>query len=462
MSNDNRIKGKILWRGQIECLSPLHVGSGRDERSDLDILLDTEGKPFIPATSFIGILRHAVQERFPEKFEKNFWGYTENDDGRQSALCCSDLTLANAPSTDDIVTRDGIRIDNTKGLVKKGGKFDFELLERGSRFGFKFELTFREQDEAVVKQTARAIYDLLAEGGVRLGAKTNSGFGYIRLVEAETRIYLFDFSRDENGSRKAKNSPQDDVCNWLKQNFSEQNSISVAELGEPVSAKEKRFSITATLRLKNSLIVRSYARDPKMSDTTQLKSRKDWVIPGNSLKGAIRARAERIVNTLELKNAEHIINELFGKVDDERRSKNAKKGRVRMWEITMAQNDFPAELQTRIRVDRFTGGVIEGGLFDSMPIFAPKQDKTMTLHLDVRNCKEYEAGLLLLVLKDLWSGDLAIGGEKNIGRGVFQGERAEIVWDDEQIILEKDMNNLSADAREKLQGLVKALVTEPV
>jgi len=450
MSNDNRIKGKILWRGQIECLSPLHVGSGRDERSDLDILLDTGGHPFIPATSFIGILRHAVQERFPEKFEKNFWGYTENDDGRQSALCCSDLILVDAPATDDIVTRDGIRIDNTKGLVKKGGKFDFELLERGSRFRFNLEFTVREEDETVVKKTARTLYDLLAKERIHLGAKTNSGFGQVCLVEEETELYVFDFSK------------KPDVFNWLTQNFTQQKAISVTELGEPVSAKEKRFSITATLRLKNSLLVRSYARDPKMPDASQLESREDWVIPGSSLKGAIRARAERIVNTLELKNAEYIINELFGKVDDERRSKNARKGRVRVQEITLSPNDFPTELQTRIRVDRFTGGVIEGGLFDSMPIFAPKQDKAMTLHFDVRNYKEYEAGLLLLVLKDLWSGDLAVGGEKSIGRGVFQGERAVIVWDDEQIILEKDINNLSADAREKLQGFVKALVTESV
>lgn len=469
MSNNNRIKGKIILRGQIECLSPVHIGSGKVERSDMDILLDSNDKPFIPATGFVGVLRHAIQKQTtaeteePERF-KNFWGYTENDDGRQSALCCSDLTLAEN-SSPEVIIRDGIRICHKTGIVEKGGKFDFELLERGSRFGLNMEFTFRENDEVFVKQTARTIYNLLANEQIRIGAKTNSGFGRIALVKDAITLYLFDFLPDGNGS------PKEDVCNWLLQNFSEQNAIAVADLGEPFGSSKRRFTITAQLRLKNSLLVRSYTGDPQLSDTTQLKSRQDWVIPGTSLKGAIRARAERIANTLELKNAESFIKKLFGHVDDKSRSQNVMKGRVRIQEITLTPADFPTELQTRIRVDRFTGGVIEGGLFDSMPIFAPTDDKLIELYIEIENHEieeqeeddeflEAGAGLLLLVLKDLWCGDLALGGEKNIGRGVLQGARAEIAWDDEKIVLENDLSTLKEDEKVKLQNFVDALFGE--
>ncbi len=463
MSSDNKIKGKIVLWGQIECLSPVHVGNGRDEHSDLDIIRDAEGKPIIPATSFVGILRHACEERFSEQFE-NFWGYAKNQEGQQSALCCSDLTLVEN-SSPDIVTRDGIRIDNATGLVEKGGKFDFELLEVGSRFGFKLEFTFREQDETFVKQTARTIYELLAEGGIRLGAKTNNGLGHVRLVEENTRVYKFDFTEKKH------------VFNWLMQKDWRENAIAVDALTKPFKIEKKRFSITATLRLKNALIVRGYSQKPEMPDTAQLMSREKWVIPGSSLKGAIRARAERIANTiLEEKKAQEIICELFGYVKGECRKNNkpqqerannttdepdlkdAKRGRVRVQEITLAPNDFPAELQTRIRVDRFTGGVIEGGLFDSMPIFAPKEGKTMTLRLEIDDYKDHEAGLLLLVLKDLWSGDLAIGGEKNIGRGMFEGVRAEIAWKNEKITIEKNIAALKESEKAALQHFVTALV----
>jgi CRISPR/Cas system CSM-associated protein Csm3 (group 7 of RAMP superfamily) len=445
MSNENRIKGKILLKGQIECVSPIHVGSGGESRSDSDILLDPDGNPFIPATSFVGILRHAFERDFPERFERYFWGYTEGQDGQQSALCCSDLTYV-SEETAEIVIRDGVRIDNATGLAKNQGKFDFELVERGSRFSFNLELTYREADEVLVKQTARTIYDLLAKQRIQIGAKTNSGFGQIHLCEADTKIYVFDFSR------------KSDVLRWLTKDFSPENVKSVEELGEPFDFREKRFRITATLRLKSSLIVRSYSHTPEMPDTTQLKSRDDWVIPGSSLKGAIRARAERILNTLELANGDEIITELFGNVEDEQRGKNAKKGRIRVREVNLTADDFSTELQTRIKVDRFTGGVIEGGLFDSMPVFAPAEGGLVKLHIDLFDYQPHEPGLLLLVFKDLWSGDLAIGGEKNIGRGVFEGVRAEIAWDDEQITLETDLSQLTADEREKLEAFVSALV----
>ncbi len=54
------IKGKIVLQGQIQNLSPLHIGCGSGDRSDLDILLDENDKPFIPATSFCGVLHHAM------------------------------------------------------------------------------------------------------------------------------------------------------------------------------------------------------------------------------------------------------------------------------------------------------------------------------------------------------------------------------------------------------------------
>lgn len=462
MSNNNKIKGKIALHGQIECRSPVHIGSGRADRSEMDILLDNDGKPFIPATGFIGVLRHAMQpptNAEPDELSrfKNFWGFTENDDGRQSALCCSDLTLVE-DSSPEVVIRDGIRICHNTGIVEKGGKFDFELLERDTRFHLSMEFTFRENDQAFVKQTVRTIYELLANGQIRIGAKTNSGFGRIALVEGATTLYLFDFREDEKMLRRTGGSARKDVYNWLGQNFSEQNKIEAFELGEPFGQNKKRFTLTAQLRLENSLIVRSYTGDPQLSDTTQLTSRRDWVIPGTSLKGAIRARAEKIVKTLELPDADELIKKLFGHVDDKSRSKNVIKGRVRVREIIASPNDFPTHLQTRIRVDRFTGGVIEGGLFDSMPIFAPTDNGTMTLSIEIDDYKEHEAGLLLLVLKDLWSGDLAVGGEKNIGRGTFQGVRAEIAWENEKIVLEKDLSALNENQKTKLQDFVEALL----
>ena len=466
MPENNNIKGKIILRGQIECLTPIHVGSGRDENSDLDILRNAEGKPFIPATSLVGILRHIflykIFNRKPDQNFKEFWGYTENDDGQQSAVCCSNLTLVNGIDG-DVINRDGISIDNRKGLVKDKGKFDFELLERGARFNLDMEFTYYPQNESYVKRTVSTIYDLLASGKIYIGAKTNAGFGKVILANS-SEVYLFDFFHNRKNVR-----------NWLLQNYTQENLIPVTQLGQSFFTKTDCFSIIAEFKLKSSLIVRSYGDKTALSDSIQLKSVDDWVIPGTSLKGAIRVRAERIVNTLALKNRHQIIYNLFGFIDkdfkqngnqqdfqipDEFKNKKGKKGKLRVHEVYLKQNNFPAELQTRIKVDRFTGGVIESALFESMPIFAPEQSKNISIQIDIDNYEPSEAGLILLVLKDLWNGDLAIGGEKNIGRGVFEGVEAKIKWDDKQIILQKDVDKLSENEKTTLQGFVDALVGE--
>ncbi len=52
----------------------------------------------------------------------------------------------------------------------------------------------------------------------------------------------------------------------------------------------------------------------------------------------------------------------------------------------------------------------------------------MHIHLELRRPQrssqadfDAKAGLLLLALKDLWTGDLPLGGESSVGRGRLQG-----------------------------------------
>ena len=87
-------------------------------------------------------------------------------------------------------------------------------------------------------------------------------------------------------------------------------------------------------------------------------------------------------------------------------------------------------VQNRIAIDRFTGGTLHGALFDEQPIYGG-DETVVTLDLFLRqvndpNQNNAEIGLLLLLIKDLWTSDLAIGGESSIGRGRLQGIKAEI------------------------------------
>lgn len=426
------ITGKLILNGKIKLESPLLIGNGEKERCDNDVLLDNEGNPFIPASSFIGVLRHHIKLTEENQDLENFWGFTKDNLGSQSSIACMDLFLTKEFK---IVIRDGIKIDNKTGIVEEKKKYDYEIVERGAVFDLNIEISLHENEEQFAKQMMGTICKELEKSKVNIGAKTNSGFGKIKLIEK--KIYEFDFKQKK------------DVLRWLKQDL--QNSIKTELPSFEIRPKE--FIINANFKLKNSLIIRSYPSSPEMPDAVHIKSGNDYVLPGTSLKGAIRARAERILKTLN--KSDSLLHKLFGNVDDENRAKNAIKGKIRIDESILPA--FVAEIQPRIKIDRFTGGTIESALFDSMPLFTDFNDKVINTKIVIRDFEDYQAGLILLVLKDLWTGDLAVGGEKNVGRGVFEGASAEIVWNDNSI----DFKNIAAldnDSKEKLNKLVQALV----
>ncbi|MHB2148284.1 RAMP superfamily CRISPR-associated protein [Calditrichota bacterium LG25] len=498
------IYGIYVLTGKIELQSPALIGSGNAERSDMDLLLDADGKPFIPASSFVGVLRHMVkdknlnlssisdshsQTRFKEDLMR-FWGFAylsekekeelpDKEGIRSSLLRCDDLFCIDEDPK--VKIRDGIKIDSRTGIVEEQKKYDYEVVERGTRFNLRIEVpyfapaennpddNFTYIDKNNIEIILQTIRQLLSNGEISVGAKTNNGLG--KLVLRDARLYFYDF-KDGDHVRK-----------WLKGNgYPAVYSSNASPL--PLSKKD-RFLINAYFEVKGSVIVRSYPTDPDVqyADAVHISSKGDYILPGNSLKGAIRARAERIAKTLyyeaitqkkksvagetlwkEAKDkAEILLNELFGIVKEN--NGEVKRGKVTIEETVLPKFLIP-ELQRRIRIDRFTSGTIEGALFDSMPLFWDKlkagevidfREKGVQLTIKLKKYKDYEAGLLLLVLKDLWTGDLAVGGEKNVGRGVFKGLGVEVIIGHNcSIEIPEDVSQISEP--ETLEKYVSALV----
>lgn len=63
----------------------------------------------------------------------------------------------------------------------------------------------------------------------------------------------------------------------------------------------------------------------------------------------------------------------------------------------------------------------------------------ISINLRIKRCTELEAGLMLLILKDMWLGNLAIGGGKSIGRGVFSGNNCLINYRGNTFKIEREM-----------------------
>jgi hypothetical protein len=119
-------------------------------------------------------------------------------------------------------------------------------------------------------------------------------------------------------------------------------------------------------------------------------------------------------------------------------------------------------VQSRVAIDRVTGGAYPTALFNEQPVFGGP-DTAVRMTLRVENPEPAEVGLLLLVLKDLWTGDLPVGGGAAIGRGRLVGRQASIDlrqgadslerWE----ITARDGSLAISGDRDQLEDLVAAL-----
>lgn len=438
---------KFILNGKLELLSPLKLGSGESEHTDSDVLLDAKGKPYLPGTSLAGAVRHHLNPI--EQIEKSLWSklWGDPEKGQPSSIAIYDSELVS--SNYNVTRRDGIKINHQTGLVEDKKKYDYQVLERGVQFSFRLSMSIKTDKQNETSETDFAMKLLatliseLESGKVRIGAKTNNGLGQIKLLETE--IFRFDLSQ------------ANDLKRWWKKDYS--NPFRV-DMNHTFNLEPSRFSAKIFLELKSSLMIRSYPNldAEHLPDDMQLHSGDSPVLPGSSLKGALRHRAVRILNTLSKDECktENLINSLMGHVVEN--TDEARKGKLRV-EETLLKNTVLAQ-QSRIKIDRFTGGTIESALFQTMPVFKLWQNPNkeyQLLEFTLEDPKDDEIGLLLLLIKDLWTGDLAVGGEKNVGRGSFSGHSAELNICGQTINLDNPLT-LPANEKQILECYVQALV----
>lgn len=420
---------RILVRSTLILDTATCLGNGdTDSPTDLALLRDSiSDHALLTGSSITGALRnylreyehgYGIGEQRRDMATSLFGSPGSDDNGEQSPLIVHDAISSELPT---IELRDGVKIDSIKRIAEEGAKYDLELLEAGTTFPLYFELLIDGQDnnETQLKEALTLALEGLKLGEISIGMKKRRGFG--RCHVDEWQVWEFDLKQHSDRlAWLAFDRP------WLESYAKQPNvSESITEvLGVTIRQQDKRdrFSIQATFKLASPLLIRSGQDSTGCApDVVHLRSHRDSelkpVLSGTSLAGVLRHRAERIVNTLGKHQA--IVKELFGFVEEN--SKQAKASRLVVHESVIENT---ADLvQNRIAIDRFTGGAYHGALFSEQPIFGSDETR-LTLELELRQPKKAEIGLLLLLLKDLWTSDLPVGGESSIGRGRLQGLEA--------------------------------------
>lgn len=432
---DAKVIARYVAVGTLTFLSAAHFGGGEGARSDAVLLRDGQGQVFIPGSSLAGVLRAFVRERWGLADAGLLFGTmlpshdnpgtAADDEEHMSPLLVDDGVLLEGTGT---AIRDHVRIDPYTGTAEQQGKFDEEVLEPGSRFRLRLELVVRQrhaQERERLIKLFNALLDGFSGKHLALGAHTQRGLG--RCVVEDWRVAEYDF-RDLG-----------DVVAWLRDDDPPaempQRVGGIAPGEALASAPISALEITARLSVRSPLLVRMVPSmgDGSRADVVQYRSGGKPMVPGSSLAGVLRQRALRICHALGAANAEHIVDDIFGpRARNGAMPKQLWRSRLRVADAPITDAIADGEVQTRIAIDRFTGGVMTGALLQEAPTW-PAQDGSTVLDLLLtlrprHSAKEEqvpfeaECGLILLLLRDLCTEDLVVGGEQAVGRGRLRGE----------------------------------------
>ena len=418
------------YRVEARCLSPLRTG-GTDGDSET-VLTGLDGVCFVQGSSLAGAFRGWLEE------DGEHMTLAEPLFGSQKGSGSLIVSDGRFDMAAQVSTRPRLRINGKTGSADPGGKFDLAQVNAGA--DFVFELVWLGQEEAPKQlQAIEAMLAAIDVGQIRLGAQKNNGFGKVGLTV--TRQF-YDMRRPE------------DRTAWLEgidrgQPFA---------LPEVVPDRRVYFILTGQI---DGLLVKSSARllkeeckDKKKADenkkgkdkgsyTPNLTENDVRVLPGSSIKGAVRAQAERIAKSINLDGK--LVSNLFGNAPD---AETGRAGRVMVEDLRLDQAQ--TRKISRIRINRFTGGVIRQGLLMEEPLSTP-----VRLELSVRQGSDVECALLLYALRDLSLGLYNLGSGGAIGRGYVnvleivvtgpEGRQATLRFDGEQRCQLDDPNNLVAD-----------------
>jgi CRISPR/Cas system CSM-associated protein Csm3 (group 7 of RAMP superfamily) len=408
----------------FEANSPLKVGS-----SDLDMLQDSPVQkdwnelPMILGTSIAGVLR----KEFDKTFANDIFG---DEKGSRviisnALLCDKDMKvienlLLNKNDFlrifDNLPIRDHAKI-TAKGVAdsENNGKFDEEVVYKGTRFKFRLELIADENDEKNWMQLIQSINSKV----FRLGGGTTKGFGDIKILSDLSSYDIFEITSKEYREKIAS----------LNTTFSKLF---------PKEAKDIDYTIY-TLKIKPDdffMFGSGFGDDDadmtpvfeKVVDYKNSKlSEKQVLIPASSIKGALAHRTTyyyNLQNKLFIGNsdAKETIKEIFGEAKNSKQNIDGSKGKLL---ISDCFKSFDEAKQTKtfdhVSIDRFTGGAIDGALFQEKTVAGDKDSYIIEILLE-NSIEKIYIDAFENALKDIVTGMLPLGGATTKGHGVFCGE----------------------------------------
>ena len=369
--------------------SPLRISAGFGEKTDIDVIKDRCGKPFIPGSSLAGVLR---SEFDPDAADRFFGFVKSNGSTKESCLLVSDAVLPDDAKV-RISMRDGVGLNERKTALK-GAKYDFEVAEADKPFRAVLELTDKRFQSALEDVLSRWVVL-----GVAFGARTTRGYGWmdVRVRDREFKLPL-------------------EMDAWLSFDPFRNDAFAACPVWvKPPAQARDATVLRATLKMKGTYSVRMNTSalvkpdEHVAPDTVPMEDQYGKpVIPGTSWAGAFLHHMRALAEDLRL--GEAVKNELellFGSGGKEMRRSAICFGET-------AVQDSRRLVVTRTAIERFTSAPRDRALFTSEAAEGGTGELTVILPTST---DPQLKGLMGVTLCDLHHGLLGFGGENGVGRG---------------------------------------------
>lgn len=338
---------------------------------------------------------------------------------RQSALTFHAVSFPqykdSGPGESPLPRRHGVGIDRTTGAASDGALYEHEFLPRGTKFDIRItaegrdgEKMGRDQSEGIpgpapsdsVKKLLEIIVDILKSGAVCLGGRTGSGQGTIQVIEPKLR------RTGKTTDTGALTAPAD-VLDALIGPDSEGTPVPL-ELGgwsleEPARVTITWWSPTGIFVAEDEELTKQRKEEAQKKDPTAngvTEPLRDpsvpWdeaqlLIPGTSIRGALRSRASRIARTIlaardelstftshdlheQIAAEPNLVRYMFGSTEY--------RGAITVHDCLSTERGKRIEV-THNAIDRWTGGVIDGGLFTEA-VYLGTEWEPITIDIDLR------------------------------------------------------------------------------
>ncbi|MCU9518926.1 RAMP superfamily CRISPR-associated protein [Corynebacterium sp. ES2794-CONJ1] len=395
--------------GNLITLSSLHVGSGVEEAViDQPLMRDGRNRLVIPGTSLAGVLRVALGREIT----------TESAKTSPITLCDS---VAPRETRVEVVTHNSI--DRNTGATAEHHLHSMEMIPAGTSFTFRaLTKVHNPEEEPEILQELETIAQMLSSGDLAVGKGASSGHGRVQLLQATVKETSFTAQglrallRNEVAQKKLdRSAPQ----------FKSHRHMLKFEVN--FEAEGALFSGVRQQKLVADIV-------PLTQSVPGNPHKIQFVIPGSSVKGVFRQRAELIARTLTgTPVADHFLHQLsqtglravqylFGAGPETQTQQSGHRGVLTFYDLESKANldrDLYAtitsglkdcdqsqlarslkeateqlrsssgnksrairlDLITRTAIDRFSGNVMDGALFTTLEPYV--NWKPMRIDLDV-------------------------------------------------------------------------------